>query len=189
MDGSKRGGPRLQGSGDRAAPSEPSRANRHGINNFPGLAIPRRLPSGFLRGGNHTPGRCREVIPDLSAERPPRTGQRRQTTHAFPRPDPAPGGNCGDGGHLSPAAPRISRPARTFALTFLARLVFAHPNEAAAANELEGSPRPGDHVGDVHGRSLADSLGATANPARSFCDECYRRAMTPPPTTPAVSLS
>jgi hypothetical protein len=45
------------------------------------------------------------------------------------------------------------------------RLVARHPDEAAATSDLEGAAGVVDCVGDVHGRSLADSLGATAKPA------------------------
>jgi hypothetical protein len=54
----------------------------------------------------------------------------------------------------------------------VARLVFAEPDEAAAPGDLEGSTGPVNRVSDVHGRSLADSLGAAAlilvSPVLSF---------------------
>jgi hypothetical protein len=71
----------------------------------------------------------------------------------------------------------------------VARFVLADPDEAAAPGDLEGAHGPVDRVGDAHGRSLADSLGTTANPARGFYDECYRRPMAPSPTTPALEPS
>ena len=40
----------------------------------------------------------------------------------------------------------------------VARLVFSEAYEAAAAGDLKGSAGGVDRVGDVHGRSLADSL-------------------------------
>ena len=46
-------------------------------------------------------------------------------------------------------------------------LVLAHPNEAAPACDLEGPLSTVNRVGDVHGRSLADPLGATAKPGRA----------------------
>src|SRR5664280_1725807 len=69
----------------------------------------------------------------------------------------------------------------------VAGLVLTQPNEAAAAGELEGAAGFIDRVGDVHGRSLADSLRRHSESGEGLCDECYRRATTPP-TTPAVKL-
>jgi hypothetical protein len=69
----------------------------------------------------------------------------------------------------------------------VAWLVLADADEAAAARDLEGTAGAVDGVRDVHGRSLADSLGVAGN--RRGPDECYRRAMTPSSTTPALKLS
>lgn len=58
-------------------------------------------------------------------------------------------------------------------------LISADSDEAATAGALERPLRAVDGVGDVHGGSLADSLG----------DECYRRPMTLSPTAPAPGAS
>ena len=69
----------------------------------------------------------------------------------------------------------------------VAGLVLADPNEAAAASDLEGTPGGVDRVGDIHGRSLSDSLGHHPESGEALWGECYRRAM--PPTTSAMELS
>ncbi|GEM_PF-5182158 len=66
-------------------------------------------------------------------------------------------------------------------------LVLAEANEAAATGDLEGAAGAVDRVGDVHGRSLADS--ARRESGEGVSDECYRRPMTPLSTAPALELS
>jgi hypothetical protein len=69
----------------------------------------------------------------------------------------------------------------------VARLIFSDPNQADSTRDLEGPFGTVDRVGDILGKSLADSLGVAGN--RRGPDECYRRAMTPSSTTPALKLS
>jgi hypothetical protein len=54
-------------------------------------------------------------------------------------------------------------------------LVLAEPDEAAAASDLEGATGVIDGVSDIYGRSLSDSLGATANPARAATSATVRK--------------